>query len=129
MKMIDVNGKMVNADIRPSKYPLKPKSRSSLQGKTQEFLVEKYPAEVILEDFTLPGSRLSVDFLIWSRGIAVEVQGRQHTEHNDFFHGSHENKNFFKQVNRDLRKLNWCESNGLELIEIFTEKDLENWNF
>lgn len=129
MKMFDINGKLINADIRPSKYPLKPKSRSSLQGKTQEFLVEKYPKDIILEDFTIPGSRLSVDFLIWSRGLVIEVQGSQHSEHNDFFHGAHDNKNFYKQIKRDLKKSNWCEENGLEYIEIFTEKDLKEWKF
>lgn len=129
MKMLDIKERIVNADIRPSKYPLKPKSKSSLQGFVQDFLVEKYPKDVILEDFTIPGSRLSVDFLIWSRGICVEVQGSQHTEHNDFFHGSHDNKNFYKQIKRDSKKSRWAEINDLNFIEIFTKKDLENWKY
>lgn len=129
MRMLDVKGKLVNVDIRSSKYPLKHKSKSSLQGITQRFLIEKYPADVILEDFTVPGSRMSVDFLIWSRALVVEVQGSQHQEHNDFFHGSHDNKNFYKQVKRDTKKQSWAESNGLDFIEIFKQEDLENWNF
>jgi len=125
MKLLDINGKLVNVDVRPSKYPIKECSRSNLQGQTGQYLIELFPMDVILEDFILPGSRLSVDFFIPKRKTAIEVQGRQHLERVDHFHGPVTNFGYKKQLNRDQNKLEWCLLNKISLIEIFELKDLK----
>ncbi len=126
MKLLDINDNLVNVDVRPSKYPIKELSRSSLQGETGHYLVDCFPMDVILEDFTIPGSRLSVDFFLPKRKVAIEVQGKQHNERVDHFHGPITNFGYKNQMNRDQTKLEWCEKNKIYLIQIFTSQDLIN---
>jgi len=71
------------------------------------------------------GSRLSLDFYNATLNVAVEVQGTQHTKYVEFFHGKSK-LNFIKQLKRDQDKLNFCEINGINLIEIHDEQDIEN---
>jgi hypothetical protein len=125
MKLYDIDDKLVNVDVRPDKYPVKFKSRSSLQGITGEKLQERYPRDPILEDFTIPGSRLSVDFFLPHRRLVLEVQGEAHDRHVPFFHKDRVLCNFAKQVSHDRKKAEWCETNGFTLIEIRTKQDLE----
>ncbi len=69
------------------------------------------------------GKNLELDFYIPKLGIAIEVQGEQHTRFIEYFHGDYEN--FQKQVDRDVLKKEKCIYNSIELIEIFNEADLE----
>jgi very-short-patch-repair endonuclease len=126
MKLFDVSGKLVSVDVRDSSYPIKSKSRSTLQGQTAQWLVEKFPRQTILEDFTLPGSRMSVDFFLPNKGIVIEVQGRQHDEHVPHFHGDKATSiKFARQLGRDRKKTEWAETNGFDFIEVRDLKDLE----
>ncbi len=125
--MFDIYGDLVNVDVRESRYPIKAKSRSSLQGLTASKLREEYPMDIILEDFTVPGSQLSVDFFLPKRRMVVEVQGRQHDEHVPFFHGDKTKPNKFAgQISKDRQKQEWAETNGYSFIEIRTQEELEN---
>lgn len=124
MKIIDINGNYVNVDVRQSTYPLRPKSKSKLQQETSEYLVNKYGSDVILEEFPIPGSRLSVDFFLPRRGIVVECDGRQHDEYTPFFHGNIEKNEFAKQKSHDRQKEVWVENNGFALVRIRNTKDL-----
>lgn len=127
MKMFDINGDMVTADVRPSKYPVRVKSRSKLQQKTGEFLQEKYPFYVILEDYFIPSSQLSVDFFIPNIKLVVEVQSNLHDTHVPMFHGDQKtSKGYAGQIKRDSRKAWWAEANGYRMVEIRNEKDLGN---
>jgi very-short-patch-repair endonuclease len=126
MKLFDVSGKLVSVDVRDSSYPIKSESRSTLQGQTAQWLVEKFPRQTILEDFTLPGSRMSVDFFLPNKGIVIEVQGRQHDEHVPHFHGDKATSiKFARQLGRDRKKTEWAETNGFDFIEVRDLKDLE----
>jgi very-short-patch-repair endonuclease len=125
MKLLDVNGNLVNVNITESKYPLRPKSKSILQQKVKEALISKYPREIILEEFLLPGSRLSIDLIIFKLKKAYEIDGIQHSQYTPLFHGQPTLNNFGKQISRDITKQAWCEANGIELIRITKEEDLE----
>lgn len=125
MKIFDINGKLQNIDVRPSSYPLKSRSKSILQDKVKEYLISKYPRSGILEEFIIPGSRLSVDFFLPKEGLVFEIQGIQHSEHNPFFHGDKRENKYASQKRRDMKKVEWAETNGFKLIEIFEEKDLK----
>lgn len=120
--MLDVDNNMVNVDVRPSRYLVGRTYRSALQRETADAIGETFPSQVVLEDFTIPGSHLSVDFFLPTLGYVIEVQGAQHAQHNDFFHGDKTKLKFSDQIRRDNKKSQWAEQNGFTFIEI-TEKD------
>jgi len=126
MKILDINNNLVVVDVKQTSYPLKSKSRSNIQGLVGLMLKTLFPRDVILEEFTVPGSRLSVDFFIPNRDLVIEVQGDQHFEHNEFFHGDRKlSTKYGGQQIRDRQKAEWCVNNDFTLVEIL-EKDTEN---
>lgn len=119
MRMFDVDGNLVNVDVRESKYPIRSNSRSSIQGQVAEELVSMFPHEPILEEFQIPGSRMSVDFFMPKMRMVVEVDGEQHFEFISFFHGDRKtDTKFAGQISRDRKKEEWCEINKFRLIRI-----------
>lgn len=125
MNLFDLEGKLCKIDVRQSSYPIRQLSKSKLQEEVGEYLVNKYPRDVILEEFKLPNSRLSVDFFIPNRMLVIEVQGKQHQEFNPFFHGNQETSNkFVKQIVHDHTKQKWCDINNIKYIEIFSSKQI-----
>jgi len=129
MKIYNINGDLVQADIRPSKRPVKFKSRSNLQKLVGEKLEQLYPRDTILEDFTIPDSRLSVDFFLPKRDLVIEVQGRQHDEYIPHFHGEKTTAGTYgTQISNDRQKAAWADMNNFKLVEIRTEADLEQLN-
>ena len=128
MKMLDINGREVKVDVRQSKYPLRKESRSKFQNKVGEWLTELYPRYEILEEFRIPSSRMSVDFFIPRVGLVVECQGKQHQEHNNFFHGDRvNNTKFGEQKIRDTEKGGWVDENGFDLLEVFEQTTKEEF--
>jgi hypothetical protein len=125
MKILDINGKLINVDLRESNHPPRENCRSLIQKKVQLILLDLFPFDLILEEFTIPGSRLSLDFLVPKRKIAIEVQGEQHDKYNSFFHGEKTSLKFGKQIKRDVQKQEWAQMNDFSLIEIRDEKDIE----
>ncbi len=97
----------------------KGRSRSKFQHEIGKQLTEQYPHDVIFEEVTIPVEGFILDFFIPSVGLVVECHGRQHTEHVKHFHKT--KKEFHSQQDRDQKKRDWCELNGLRLIEIYDE--------
>ena len=94
------------------------KSRSKIQYNAKQFLKKYWSNHIVFEEFPVAGSRLSLDFYNANKKIAIEVQGGQHTKYVPFFHGK--NKiNYINQLRRDQDKLNFCELNDIQLIEIY----------
>jgi hypothetical protein len=125
VKIYDVDGELVNVDVRESSYPLRAKSKSILQDEVRDKLKEKYPRATILEEFTVPGGRLSVDFFIPSLGLVFEINGRQHDEHVPFFHGDRKTSTAYgKQVSHDRVKKEWADINNFKFYEI---RSIEDW--
>lgn len=125
MKLYNTKGVLVSVDVRPSSYPLKQRSRSSLQGMVGAILLDLYPRDIVLEEFTIPGSRMSLDYFLPKKGLAVEIQGRQHDAYVPHFHGPKNAAKFAGQLKRDREKAEWAETNGFRLVEI-REGEAEN---
>jgi hypothetical protein len=66
--------------------------------------------------------RQHLDIFIPELKIAVEYQGRQHTEPIEFFGGL---EAFIKNQERDIRKKKLCEENGVILLYVYPETDKE----
>ena len=110
-------------DTRESKWPIKTEAacRSNLQYKVGQIIKIKYPLDTVLEDITLPKSRLSLDFFLPMRKIAVEVQGKQHKSFTPFFHKT--KSSFDDQLKRDEEKEFFCQLNEIDLVYIDSEED------
>lgn len=78
--------------------------------------------DIVFEEFPVPKTRLSVDFLNHSKGIVVEVQGNQHIKYVKHFHGGRRTK-YLEQLKRDELKYKFCEANNFVLVEIY-ESDI-----
>ena len=125
MKFYDTRGKEYKVDIRPSKWKRKAagEGRGKFQSRVGEILADRYPGDTILEEFPIPGERLTLDFFLPRRRLAVEVQGQQHYKFNSFFHK--DKYEFRAAQERDLRKVAWCGMNNIDLIKIDTGSDEE----
>ncbi len=122
MKFLTVQGKEKNVNIVPYLVDWTHKV-SAPQKQVKDFLAPFWKADVILEEFMLPGSRLRADLLNISRHLLVEVSPAQHFEFNKHFH---KNKvGYLNSIKRDYQKGQWAEANGFRLIEIIQE-DLDD---
>lgn len=126
MKLKDINNKDVSISPKLFGSNFNEDSRSKLQLLTRQKLIERYPHEVIYEDFTIPSSRLSVDFLLYRAKIVIEVDGKQHSQFSAYHHGDRvSDKKYAGQRKNDRLKSYWCKINNFRLIRIESEKDLE----
>jgi hypothetical protein len=102
------------------------RKRSQFHLNCRALLREMYPTDIILEEVPLPGSnRLSADFYLPWRNAVIEVHGEQHYKFNSFFHGS--KMAFFEARQRDLKKIEWCNENNIEVIELPYNETIEQW--
>ena len=68
------------------------------------------------------GTRLFFDFFIKELWVAIEVQGRQHNEFVQHFHGDRDG--FIKSKRRDNLKKEYCESAEIDLVAINYDEDM-----
>ena len=128
MKLLTSKGREYS--IQPLDYI---KSNDQIKNKSaghliaRKLLKELYPGEWILEEVPArtDKSTLYIDFIIKRHQIVVEVQGPQHTEFSEFFHKTQEG--FRDSQRRDRDKANWCEVNGLTLIELPYGESEDDW--
>lgn len=125
-KVVDTKGKthswnlvghQVNLDdIRP---------RSALHRRARAILKQMYPTDNILEEVPLPGERLTFDFYLPLRKMAIEVNGEQHYFQTDHFHASR--ADFLKGRANDARKAEWAQLNNISLICLPYNEDDDEW--
>ena len=117
MRLYNLKGKLQSKLV--GKYLIKwgEKSRSKIQFKVKQFLKHYWENHVVYEEFPVYGSRMKVDILNATKKIAVEVNGRQHSNFNAFFHNNSRAK-YLASIKRDVEKQEWLEKNGYTLIEI-----------
>ncbi len=108
------------------------KNRSKLHIKARALLKDLFPFDRVLEELTLPGTKTSsrrtllyADFYIPNRSLIVEVHGEQHFKFNSFFYK--DKMAFFKAKARDSDKRDWCDINGITLIEFNHSEDIDDW--
>jgi hypothetical protein len=109
---------------RPKKHLIKwaGKSRSKRQGAVKKFLKKYWSHHIVFEEFPIAGTRMTFDFYNANKKVAIEVQGRQHTQYVPFFHGN--KMNYLSQLRRDQQKLEFCTLNKIKLIEIYDEDEI-----
>ena len=117
MRLFNINGRLQKKSV--SKYLINwnKKSRSKVQFKTKKFLEPFWKGHIVYEEFPVYGSRMTVDILNATKKLAVEVQGKQHGEFNKFFHSNSRLK-YLEGIKRDIKKAEWLENNGFNLLEI-----------
>ena len=123
MRLYNIHGKLVSKNV--SKYLIKwdGKSRSNIQFKTKQFLKKHWSNQIVYEEFPVYGTRMKVDILNATKKIAIEVQGRQHTSFNKFFHSNSRLK-YLQSIKRDYEKHQWLIKNKYFLVEI-EEKEID----
>jgi len=127
VKSVNNPDQIITWNTRESNWPQKTESscRSKIQFQIGQIIKKRYPLDPVLEDITIPDTRLSLDFFIPHRKLAVEVQGEQHDQMNPYFHKS--NAEFEEQKERDELKRFFCELNSIKLLEIRTVKDANKY--
>lgn len=89
-----------------------------LNGMFPRLLAPRITKEIYVK---YEGQKLFFDFFIKEIGVYVEVQGRQHTEFVEHFHG--EKEAFMAQKARDNLKIQYVEEKGQCLIRFnYNEK-------
>jgi|TARA_R110000824_G_scaffold14431_3_gene61417 hypothetical protein len=129
MKFIGIDGKERNLK-KATNYLINwdKGSRSKFQASVKEFLRPYWESHVVFEEFRIVGTRLSLDFYNATRNIAVEVQGDQHAKYVKFFHGKNK-MNYVDQLKRDANKFDFCEKNGIILVEIYSKDTIDRGLF
>jgi hypothetical protein len=117
MRLYDINGRLRNKNVSKYLIDWDKKSRSKIQFKVKQFLKDFWSAHVVFEEFPVYGTRQKVDILNATIKVAIEVQGRQHSSFNKFFHGNSRSK-YLDSIKRDVIKSQWLETNNFKLLEI-----------
>jgi hypothetical protein len=123
MRLLNINGKLINKNVRKNLINWPAKSRSKLQFKFKQFFYPFWKNHIVYEEFPVYGTMLRVDFLNATKKIAVEIQGNQHESFNKFFHDNSRLK-YLQSIKRDVQKNKWLELNGFKFLELY-ENDLE----
>jgi hypothetical protein len=124
MRLLNVNGKLVNKNVRRYLINWEAKSRSKLQFKFKEFFYPYWKNHIVYEEFPVYGSMLKIDLLNATKKIAVEIQGSQHESFNKFFHDNSRLK-YLESIKRDVKKGKWIDTNQFKFLELY-EDDLKN---
>lgn len=92
----------------------------SSQGeeKVSEFLEEVLPVVRVEKQYYVnyKGHKLYFDFYIHSYKLMIEVQGLQHYQFVEFFHGDNDGWKMHKA--RDVLKYEWAEEAGVKILEL-----------
>ena len=95
--------------------------RSKIQTRVKQWFEPYWVTHDCYEEVAMKGiipkGRLRIDLLNLTIRVAVEVQGEQHYERNEFFHKNDEH-GFLRQMWNDKNKAEWCDINEIKLIEI-----------
>lgn len=121
-------GKIIEKSIRLQDYAIdwNGPTRSKFQTRIKMFLYPYWHLHLCYEELRVVGSRMTFDLFNLTRRLAVECQGRQHTETVSFFHGKGiAGFSAFKdQLDRDIRKEEFCRLNNITLVEIYEKDEL-----
>ena len=117
MRLYSTTGRLVNKNVNKYLIDWDKKSRSKIQFKVKQFLKEYWGNHIVYEEFPVYGTKLRVDIINFTKKIAIEVNGPQHSKFNKFFHGNSRAK-YLESIKRDVKKREWLELNNFKIIEI-----------
>lgn len=98
-------------------------SKSKLQKSCKDLLALVWQGDSVAEEQRIPSTKLSVDFVNFTKKIMVEVDGEQHRKYNKYFHNGNI-FNFAASIKRDDKKEKFAELNGFQLIRVRSAKEL-----
>lgn len=130
MRFVKLNGDVATKNVVKYLINWSKSTRSKFQDGVKFALRPFWKKEIVYEEFPVIGTKMTLDLVNMSRKIAVEIQGEQHQAYNKFYHNGNES-NWISQLERDMKKKEWCKLNRLRVIEIFphdmplTQKKLE----
>lgn len=120
MKFKKLNGAVVSKNISKYAADWDAACLSKFQRGVKDFFRPYWQYHLCYEEIPLVGTRYRLDLYNASLRLAVESHGDQHTKYSEFFHGNV--IGYLNQIKRDSKKLNWCEINGIRLIEIYYDE-------
>lgn len=126
MKVVGLDGKtytwkLVGHTVRGSDA-----AGSSYHKRARKLLSQLFPSDIILEEVALPGTKgLRADYVLQNGKLMVEVQGRQHRVFVGHFHKH--GLGFLQSLERDQKKREWCERNGIRLVSLQYDDTDERW--
>ena len=129
MRVVDLDGSasvwkikghiVKNNDSRP---------RSKHHLKARALLKEMFPTCQLIEEVSITprkGEVLYLDFYVPLHSLCVEVHGEQHYKFIPHYHGSM--MGFAKSKKRDREKEEWCELNGIRIVELPFSEEEDEW--
>lgn len=117
MRLFNVYGRLVNKNVNKYRIKWDGKSRSKIQFHVKQFLKVYWMAQECFEEFPVYGTLLKVDILNLTKKIAIEVNGKQHSGFNKFFHNN-SREVYLNSIKRDWKKFEWLQKNDFQIIEI-----------
>lgn len=123
MKVIGLDGK--TATLKVDSSNINYIVRSELHLQVRELLHKIFPVDFIYEELGIPGSKLTIDFFLPQRRLAVECHGEQHYRYIPFFHQLP--SGFTASQYRDTQKSEWCKRNNIKLAIIPYNSDPDDW--
>lgn len=117
MILLDLKGRQRKVSFHKYLVKWEEVRGSNAQFNTKQFFKNYWIHDTVCEEFIIPGSRLRLDLINFTKKIAIETSGAQHEKFNKFFHKNR--IGFIKSVKRDFQKIEWLENNGISLIEIY----------
>lgn len=126
MKVTDLSGREHSWNLTGHiPEPSDTRPRSDLHIQCRELLRLMFINEPILEELTIPGEQLYIDFFLPRRKLIIEVNGEQHYKYVKHFHGSISGfKNYKKN---EQRKKEWAALNGLKFVELSYLEKIDEW--
>lgn len=119
MKLYNLKGKPI--DFSVTKYQIDwDKTVSKPQKLVKDVLYTYWKDHFVCEEMRIPGSKMRIDLINFNLEIAIEVSPSSSHEYNKFFHKNR--MEYMKAKKREIQKAEWCEVNGIELIELFDEE-------
>lgn len=120
MRFKDLNGRLRFLNIEKRRIKWDEPSLSKFQFEIKQFLKKYWQGAVCYEEMPMVGTRLRIDLYNANRRIAIECNGKQHTEYNPFFHAGTK-INYWHQIRRDKTKYEWCQNNEITLVDIYPD--------
>lgn len=116
MKFKTLTGRLKEVPLHSYRIDWDGDFASKLEEEIADWFCTYWERDIVLAQFGIPGTRLSLDFFNVTKRIAIEGQGRQHSQYVPFLSGSR--AGYLGQIKRDIKKSQWCEMNDIKLIEI-----------
>ena len=119
MKFKTLTGRLKDIPLHKYRIDWDGDFASKLEEEVADWFCPYWEKDLVVTQFPVPGTKMSLDFLNVTRRIAIEAQGRQHTEYVP--HLNRSRAGYLSQIKRDLKKGEWCEANEIKLIEIMPD--------